>query len=364
MASSLTARTNHIMTPESSARCEKSQFDRLAHLKLRNSDTIMLSGPGCIVKVRNDALIVDYDHGDTKLLKFHRGTHKIKQVFLLSDSGYITIDALNWVKQQGITLFLMRYDGEVIQVLTPKQTRNAKLTYLQYCARESEKRLLIGKEIIRRKTQAQIETLKDTSFLNCAPQALIVLRQGYDEIDSISCINNLLLLEARLANSYFRSFVGYQIRFNRTALKIVPSHWKEISPRTDSLSCHPVARHALNPYHATLNFAYALLEAQVLQGIIVAYLDPTIAFLHSCQNDLNSLVFDLMEPFRAVVDAKVFKLFQGNTFSKEDFIQTETGEVRMSEGLKRYLLASCRVSFIEIDRVCRWVRSVIENEQS
>jgi hypothetical protein len=56
----------------------------------------------------------------------------------------------------------------------------------------------------------------------------------------------------------------------------------------------------------------------------------------------------------------VFSLFQKTTFKKDDFFQGVSGEVHMSEGLKKYVLASCRVNHVEVDRLCRWLRTTLE----
>jgi CRISPR/Cas system-associated endonuclease Cas1 len=102
-----------------------------------------------------------------------------------------------------------------------------------------------------------------------------------------------------------------------------------------------------------------------MQAFTIACLSPDIGFLHTYEwgkNGVNrtGLVFDLMEPFRATVDHLVLSFFQKTTFKKGDFYQEVSGEVRMSDGLKKYVLASCRVSYIEVDRLCCWLRSLLE----
>jgi hypothetical protein len=138
------------------------KFERQADLKLRNSDTIILGGYGCLIKVRYDALVVEYQrsHTDNKILRLDRGIHKIKQIIACGHGGYITFDALGWCKEQGITISLMNWKGEILQVLTPRQSRNARLCHLQFQANESDLGLAISVELIRQKTMAQIVTLE------------------------------------------------------------------------------------------------------------------------------------------------------------------------------------------------------------
>ncbi len=63
----------------------------------------------------------------------------------------------------------------------------------------------------------------------------------------------------------------------------------------------------------------------------------------------NKGVYDLVEPFRPKVDAKVFSFFQRTTFHRGDFYQLLSGECRLNEQLRRYILATCRIEQTEID---------------
>ncbi len=60
---------------EHNVSCQK--YERLANLRLRNSDTIILGGYGCFIKVNNGSFVVEYQRphepGVNKLLKLNRG---------------------------------------------------------------------------------------------------------------------------------------------------------------------------------------------------------------------------------------------------------------------------------------------------
>ena len=348
---------------EYNASCLK--YERLANLKLRNSDTIVLGGYGCFVKVRNDAFVVEYQRphepGNDKILRLSRGTHKIKQIIFLAHGGYVTFDALEWCCQQNITVYLMDYRGTVLQVLTPQQPRNARLAYLQCKVSESDLSLSISIELIRKKTLSQIATLEKYPQLKDQSRAMDILEHGLHELHTVQSTDELRRLEGKLAMAYFSVFTDFPIRWNKQSAKIVPEHWTSITDRTSPLSHNHGAWHAINPYHCILNFALALLHAQVLQAIMIACLEPTVPFLHAYQEGKNALVWDLMECFRANVDHMVLQFFNKTIFNRVDFTQELTGEVRINnEELKRYVLSSCRINPIEIDRQVRWLRSTLE----
>ena len=60
--------------------------------------------------------------------------------------------------------------------------------------------------------------------------------------------------------------------------------------------------------NAMLNYGYTVLRAATARAVIAAGLHPTIALHHSNENNAMRLVDDLMEPFRPVVDLKVWLL--------------------------------------------------------
>jgi len=346
----------------------ESKLEKLANLKMRNSDTIVLSGHGCYIKVRNDGLSVEYSvsgsQENVKVLTMHRGVHRIKQIIIVAKSGYISLDAIEWTANQGITVIMLNFKGELLSVLTPKQPRNVKLMYLQWQASKSELVLTISKELIKMKTHAQIETLKAISHKQYHANYRFniptwkVIENELTDLDPLQSIESVRMFEARLSMMYWGTFKDIPIAFDGRSAKKVPTHWLQVTERQSQLSNN--ARQATNPFHATLNFAYALLEAQVLQALTIAGLEPSIGYLHTYQENKPALAWDMMEAFRAVIDHKVFDLFQKQTFSEGDFYQELTGEVRLSEELRRYIVASCRVSPIDIDRQVRWLRSLLE----
>ena len=110
------------------------KWEKKADMRLRNGDTVIFGGYGLVMKVINGSLSVEYQRSHTtdKMLKMNRGVHKIKTIVISSHGGYITIDAITWLVQQGITLYLIDWRGEILQTLTPRQNRNARLCYFQY----------------------------------------------------------------------------------------------------------------------------------------------------------------------------------------------------------------------------------------
>jgi CRISPR-associated protein Cas1 len=72
--------------------------------------------------------------------------------------------------------------------------------------------------------------------------------------------------------------------------------------------------------NAMLNYGYTVLRATTARAVVAAGLHPTIGLHHSNEGNAMRLVDDLMEPFRPVIDLKVWQLHEHG----EDTITPET----------------------------------------
>ncbi len=77
--------------------------------------------------------------------------------------------------------------------------------------------------------------------------------------------------------------------------------------------------------NAMLNYGYTVLRAATARAVVAAGLHPTMGLHHSNQGNAMRLVDDLMEPFRPIVDLKVWQLNQ-------------QGENEVTPGTKRALV--------------------------
>ncbi len=62
--------------------------------------------------------------------------------------------------------------------------------------------------------------------------------------------------------------------------------------------------------NALLNYGYTVLRAATARAVVAAGLHPTIGLHHSNEGNAMRLVDDLMEPFRPVIDLKIWQLHQ------------------------------------------------------
>jgi len=89
---------------------------------------------------------------------------------------------------------------------------------------------------------------------------------------------------------------------------------------------------AKDEFNCLLNYGYGVLYSMVEKGCILAGLDPYIGFIHTDNYNKKSLVFDLIEMFRILVDKTVIYLFSKRKIKKEYFDQIKNGLSLNQEG--------------------------------
>jgi len=101
------------------ASCTK--YEVLTEAWNRKGDTVIISGHGCALKVKNDALVIfpGRTHKDQRQENtvLYRGVHNVKQIILLSDKGLITLDAVRWAIEQNIPVIMVDGHGNLMQSL-------------------------------------------------------------------------------------------------------------------------------------------------------------------------------------------------------------------------------------------------------
>lgn len=369
-----------------------SRYEEKASTKLAHSNTIIISGYGCSLSVKHDALRIypgkthKDQQQDTMIL--YRGTHDTKQIILLSDKGLVSLDAIRWSIEQGIAIMMIDGHGNLMQSLTPEHESYAALRRAQYFAVDTGMDMHIAREIIQKKIDAQIATLKKKLF----PYEKTPIRQSVEkivteagfnmpdikeqplpfqpvwyyleelllELPNMKSLDTIRMVEARCGVIYWYSFLGIPIKWTVSDAKKVPPHWLHITKRASYLSINRTPQRATNPYQAVTNYAYAILQGQCNQAINAQGLDPACGFLHSDMIHRDSLVFDVMDAgLRPKVDQLVLKMFASTTLTKAEFMSDKNGEVKFNPQFARFIAASCKIPQAEVDAVVSWLKGLL-----
>jgi CRISPR-associated protein Cas1 len=101
--------------------------------------------------------------------------------------------------------------------------------------------------------------------------------------------------------------------------------------------------------NAQLNYGYTVLRASTARATIAAGLHPTISLFHSNAGNAMRLVDDLMEPFRPMIDLKVWQLAQQDETevtpsSKRALVHVLYDDVQSSDGATPIMVSIQRLA--------------------
>jgi CRISPR-associated endonuclease Cas1 len=267
---------------------------------------------------------------------------------MIGSDGFITLEALRWLADQGAAFVMLDRRGKVLAVTGPVSPSDAKLRRTQALALGNGVALKISKELISQKLAGQEVLVRDMLHYSPSADAIAKFR---DELPKAENIEVVRLIEAQAARCYWQSWSDVPIRWPRKDERSVPEHWRRFGSRISPLTHSP--RLASSPPNALLNLLYALLESESRLSAAAMGLDPGIGVLHVDTPNRDSLACDLMEVCRPKVDAFVLNWLQNEPLRKSDFWEDRNGNCRIASSLAIKL---CETS----DTWCRLVAPVAE----
>jgi CRISPR/Cas system-associated endonuclease Cas1 len=158
-----------------------------------------------------------------------------------------------------------------------------------------------------------------------------------EQLDSgASDLTAVRLAEATCASAYFAAWRTLELRWKSTNKRPIPNDWRCFTSRTSLANNGKLLNiNASHPINAMLNYAYAVLEADLRIRAIADGYDPTIGIMHHGRRGKSAYVFDLMEPERPRVDEATLQILGQHTFSAADFTINDGGVCRLSPQLAR-----------------------------
>ncbi len=146
------------------------------------------------------------------------------------------------------------------------------------------------------------ESTKDT-----IKQIEILLNKAYMYQDSLidEVRNNLLGIEGQISKKYFKNLALF-----------LPNNFTFTNRNR---------RPATDYFNAGLNYLYGMTYSIVESGVYAKGLDPYSGFMHTDNYRKKSLVFDLIEPARPLIDKMWMQLILGNKIKETYFVKKEQG---------------------------------------
>lgn len=245
------------------------------------------------LRVSNGELMLEEIDGDRKKTLTKIPFQKMLALFVV---GHITVTTplIEKCKLHGVALVVMKPKLRPVFFWANAAEANYLLRKRQFEYGQEE--LTIGKILIRNKVENQRAALtktrrKDEIICNAISQCEAALNFIDDVIDH----NQLMGLEGIVAKTFFAAYFQNQ-------------NWKGRHPR---MKCD-----AMN---ATLDIGYTILFNFLECFIRMFGFDLYVGVYHRLWFNRKSLVCDLMEPFRCIIDHATLLAFNRKQFSEKDF---------------------------------------------
>ncbi len=241
---------------------------------------------------------------------------------ILQGKGYISTEGLAILSENNKTVILLDTSGNPITTCHGIRDSYTATKYriAQYDTfRDKAKTDYLTRQITKAKLDSQIKFLKSTNHPDVQEGIVKLSREGLSEAVS-----------SRIYFDDYSKLIDERFQFTkRNSINI------EKYNATDIIN-------------ALLNYGYS-----VLSGVISTYihgigLDAYYGFMHKNHTSFQSLVYDMMEPFRWLVDYSVWKFSEqksANRISQKQYSHTRDGTIVMEYDLIRKFLETLERTF-------------------
>lgn len=301
----------------------------VAHMFSRDSTdsaVLVVDGFGVGLSVTRGHLLVRDGLGKHRRERTLPKTQRtVRRIVILGHTGQITLDAIRFCSDTGITLVQLDTDGPVLLIAGACGPDDARLRRAQAAAAGSDVGVDLARTLLTHKIRGQAR-VAGTHLQQ--PQLATSLGALADQLADADLVR-ARELEAQASNQYFAGWSAVPCRFAARDRERVPEAWQYFAARGSPLNRGRSPRNAADPVNALLNYGFALAETECRIASIAVGLDPGLGISHTDKKARDSLVLDLLEPLRPVVETHVLELLRTRYFRASDFHETRQGACRI-----------------------------------
>jgi len=277
------------------------------------SQSIVMDGYGSYLGMEKGCFVVKDRKGEVE--RFPLLENEIKEVVLRSGNSVSTGALASLGFWDVDTLILTQRGRPVAMLKSFDDDSHVKTRLCQYEAYLGEKRAYIAKQIVLSKMRGQNILLRKYGLKTHDEDALTFKIEDLKSSDSVLFGQKLNGIEGKFTEHYFKQVLG-----------LLPEKLR------------PEKRKKFKAYDGTnniFNLAYEVLQWKIHRAFIRAKMEPYLGFLHSVQVGKPSLVCDLQELYRYLVDDFVIQFCQG--LKGRDFTVKSESASRKRKGKREYL---------------------------
>ena len=248
---------------------------------------------------------------------------------IISGKGYVSTEAIKLLSEKNINVILTDTYGNLISSMNNVMSSNTATNYRigQYDTfRDPVKLEHLRRKLLTDKLESQINFLKSIQKPELE-EGISKLEQYKKQVEYLKDWRDFLTIESRSGQIYFKNYA-----------KLFDPKYKFDSRRGGGLAMRK--NNAGDVINALLNYGYTVLAGEISKFVNGIGLDPYYGFYHKSHVSFQALVYDIIEPFRWLVEYAVYKLANNQTLSirAKDYTWTREGKVVLDSDLIRRFL--------------------------
>jgi len=243
---------------------------------------------------------------------------------VVSGKGYISTEALSVLSENNRHVILVDTFGNPVTFLEPVRSSLIATLYRmgQYDTfRDKSKCEYLSLQIVKSKLDSQIRFLESTEKDELY-EGISKLKQYRKSLDHTTPKQ----IEAVSSRIYFREYS-----------KLIDDRFQFTKRNSIQIQKY----NATDVINGLLNYGYAVLAGEISKFVNGVGLDAYYGFYHHRHTSFQSLVYDVIEPFRWLVECAVWKMSDAksrNRISKKQYAFTRDGKVVLDSELIRKFL--------------------------
>jgi CRISPR-associated endonuclease Cas1 len=302
---------------------------------------VVAAGWGVRIYIERGHLMIHDGVGrDRRTLRLSRAYGGLKRLIVVGHTGFVTLEAMRWIKDVGAAFAQVGLDGDVVTVTSTDRLLDPKLRRAQALAADSPAGVELVGAMVATKVRRQAATLDGTVRGqldgNAVDRAVEIIARSAEVISKADAMSAIRGREAVAGRWYWKTLAELPLVFESGFDRSVPDHWHRAGLRTSAGSGFKGPRKAATPFHAAVNYANAILEIEARLALQAYGFDPGLGIIHADKRYRGSLALDLMEPARPVADEVVLEALQV-PLARGDVYETREGVCRVGPRLARRL---------------------------
>lgn len=312
-------------TPQKCCEVDASGDDAVADGIVVDADHLYILQHGSYLTLEDDCLVIKKKKKEI----FRRAFSEISLVFLQGKGMTIAVNLQLAMAENDIPLVFCPMVGKPSAILSGTVSVKPHLRGQQILRRNEPDVVACGLNMLAAKTANQAALIRYFAKYRkkTGPELHRAITSTAGEIRRISETISGLAPDSAMIREKAMGYEG----------QAAAMYWKVLTHLVDDgLEFHGrVTKGAADLVNQSLNYTYGILYGLVWQAVIKAGLDPYFGIMHGAKKDQGSLVFDLIEEFRApFADRLVFALLGRGFIPKQNHegLLNTTSRKKLAQG--------------------------------